>query len=414
MKGTMLIRGLDLFRNKSYRRLWTINFFTAVTRWMQMTALPWMVLEMTNSPLLTALVGFCFMAPTFALGWFGGILADVVNRKHLLIITQTTGLVATAGLAFMFFSDQIQFWHAYVTILVVGSAWSLDNPSRKSLLFEFLGKERVTNGAALDSIALHGSKVFGPAVAGGLLFEFGITVTYIVITALYLVPIAITLTTKVKTITKSAPKRQSVFQDLALAIKYVSNEKMILGIFMITLLMNLLIYPFRQLVPVIARDILQVGPDLLGILLAAEGLGALLGAVFVMRSKRITQHGKIFFWGSALTLFSVLGFSLVLFYPFSVAALFLCGLGTAGFSTMQYTVVMLFSKEEYRGRAMGIISFAIGIGPLGTLFIGITADNLGAATSITINILISLMLALAIFFGFPSLRKKMMASTPMA
>lgn len=378
-----------------------------------MTALPWMVLEMTNSPLLTALVGFCFMAPTFALGWLGGILADTVNRKQLLVITQTTSLMTTAALALMFFSEQAQFWHAYITILVVGSAWSLDNPSRKSLLYEFLGKERVTNGAALDSIALHGSKVFGPAIAGGLMLEFGIVTTYMMIAALYLVPIAITLTTKVKTIYQSTPTRQSVLQNLASTIKYVSEEKMILGIFMITLLMNLLIYPFRQLVPVIARDILEVGPDLLGILLAAEGLGALIGAVFVMRSRRITQHGKIFFWGSALTLFSVLGFSLVLFYPFSLAALFLCGLGTAGFSTMQYTVVMLFSKEEYRGRAMGIISFAIGIGPLGTLFIGITADNIGAAMAITINILISLTLALAILIGFPSLRKKMLASTPM-
>ena len=149
-------------------------------------------------------------------------------------------------------------------------------------------------------------------------------------------------------------------------------------------------FPYQQLIPVIAERVLNVDAGLMGLLLAAEGLGAMVGAIFIASRRTISYHGRIYLYGSllALVMLSILSISDV--YKASLFILFILGLGAACFGTMQGTIAMLVSREDMRGRALGIVTLGIGASPLGSLVIGAMADITSAPTAIGVNSIIGL------------------------
>ncbi len=184
-------RTFHALQNQSYRRLWLGNFFSSMGRMMQMTLLVWMVLEMTDSPFLVALVGFFGFLPTLLLGVVGGLLADRVDRRRLLIITHVVNLVATLAMTVILNTDLVRFWQAYVVIFVSGAGWALDFPSRRSIIHDLLGDSSVTNGIALDSVGMHSSRMLGPALAGVLIVLANVAGGYVAVTTIYLAAVAL-------------------------------------------------------------------------------------------------------------------------------------------------------------------------------------------------------------------------------
>ena len=156
-----------------------------------MTLLGWFVLVETDSPWLVGLVGFFGMIPMFVLGVLGGVLADAVDRRRLLLTTQAAALLSLVSLSTLMVLDLAVYWHAYPAILVMGIAWALDMPSRRSLIHDLLGRRRVTNGVALDSMGMSASMMIGPATAGALIDRVGVTGGYLVVTVLSLTSIVL-------------------------------------------------------------------------------------------------------------------------------------------------------------------------------------------------------------------------------
>ena len=397
---------LDAFRHRGFQLLWPANFFSYISRWMQMTFLMWLVLEMTGSPFLVALVGFFGMIPMLLFGAFGGVLADRVDRRNLLRFTQVVNLVAGVAMLVLLLTDMAQYWHSYIVVLASGLGWAFDMPARRSMVLDVTGHGSVTNAMALDSVGMHASRMVGPALAGLLIQVVGIVGGYFVVAALYLVSLAFLMCLRL-------PPREiqatghSITKNLAEGFVYVRSNRVILGTVIVTVLMNLLLFPYMQMVPVIAKDTLNVGPGLMGILMGADGLGAIIGSVAIASFGQLRYHGRVYLGGSMIGLILVLAFAASQWFMVSLPILVLLGLGTAGFGTMQSTIVVISSSDEMRGRALGVISLAIGAGPIGALLIGALAETTSPATGIAIFAILGILSLSAVSLLMPELRAPM-------
>ncbi len=405
--GGMVSQTFGVFRNHDYRLLWTANFFSYISRWMQMTLLSWFVLVLTDSAWSVALIGFFGMAPMLVLGIFGGVLADRVNKRRLLVATQSTNFLVAAVMAALLFSGQVVYWHAYVIVLISGIGWSLDMPSRRSAVLDLVGRSRVTNAIALDSVGMHSSKMLGPAIAGLLITLVDVKGGYVAVTILYMISVVLMRTLNLPKGVSGTQASRNIFRNLAEGFNYVRSNNTIMAVVLITIFMNLLLFPYMQMVPVIAKKVLDVGPGLMGLLMAADGLGALIGAVLIASSRTLTRHGRFYLGGSLLALFVVGLFAYSQWYAVSLLLLLILGLGTAGFGTMQGTIVMLMAREDMRGRALGIMTLAIGAGPIGALLIGAVADATSTSFAIGVNAVIGLVAVGLIGLLMPSLRQRM-------
>jgi MFS family permease len=426
------LRTFQAFHSPSFRLLWTANFFSFNARWMQMTLLAWMVLVLTDSPWRVALVGFFGMAPMFVLGIVGGVLADRVDLRRLLVVTQATSLVASLAMTLLLITGLAQFWHAYLTILVIGTGHALDMPSRRYLIHHMLGRSGTLNGLALDSVGMQLSKMVGPALAGLLIITVDVGGGYVVVSLSYLLATVLTRLLQLSHDSTSPARsgagkidtpspgeatargtgqqdrrgRDGVLGNLVEGLRYVRTSDAIMAVVLSTVVMNLLLFPYMQMVPVIARDVLGVGPGLMGVLIATEGLGAFAGAVVIASLGNISSHGRVYMGGSMLAMVVLLFFSFSRWYLLSIPLMLVMGVGIAGFGTMQAAIVMLVAREEMRGRALGVVSLAIGAGPLGVLMIGAVAVAVSPTFAIGLNAVLGMILLSLVGLLIPSLMRR--------
>lgn len=419
---------------------------------MQMTMLGWFVFEETGSPFLVTVVGFSGMGPLVLLGVFGGVLAEQVDKRRLLLGTLFANLTAAALMAALIFSDLIldtdlvRFWHAYLVMLVGGIGWGLDMPSRRSIVLDVLGRERVNNAVALDSIGMHSSRMLGPLLGGALITasqflfqEDGVHISLLLTDAAiqfalpdgyglecgYAATLLFFIASAAMMLNMRMPRRAETAAPMSLSIggvldnlnegfRYVWGEPTLRAVVLITVFMNLLLFPYQQLIPVVAEEVLMVGATLMGMLLAFEGLGALTGAALIASASNMTHHGRVYFGGSMFGLLMLLLFSFSQWYGVSLALMLLLGLGTAGFGTMQATIVLLVAREDMRGRGLGIITLAIGAGPIGALMLGAIAEQLGAPIALTIIATLGLLTVGLVGLLLPTLRGRMTSDTEAA
>ncbi len=359
-----------------------------------MFVLSWFVLELTHSSFRVVMVGFSGMLPMFLLGLVGGYLADRANRRTVLLATQMAGLFPALIMASLLAAGSERYWYAYPLALVTGTAWALDMPSRRSSVYDLLGRAGLTNGLALDTVGMSISRMLGPPLGGLLIALTGFWGPFAAATAFHLAAVALVLRLRIPRVTLRKAD-SNILRDVTEGLRFVAGHRTLLATALITLVMNLLLFPYVTLVPVIASEVLHVEALLAGVLQGASGFGALAGAIVVASIVDIKYHGRLYVVGAVLSLLALLLFALSQWYVLSLPTLIVLGLGTSGFSTMQATLVILLAGQEMRGKALGVISLAIGAGPIGALFIAATralspgfALGLNAVLGITLIALI--------------------------
>ena len=392
------------FRDRNYRRLWPANLLAYSSRWMQMTLLGWLVLELTDSALRVALVGVFAMAPMLLLGLVGGMLADVVDRRRMLMGVHAMTFTAALVMSVLLWTGEERFWHAYVVILVAGIGWSFDMPARRSLFHDLLGRSGVTNAVALDSMGQSVSMMAGPALGGGLIAVLGVKGGYLAVTAFLLTSMVLIYRLKLKAPQTRRFRAEGLAPSLADGLRYVVGNQTLRATVLVTLAMNVLMFPYSNLIPVIARDVLLVGPGLMGLLQSASGLGAAVGAVSIASWVTLRYHGRVYLGGALLACLALLLFSFSEWYAVSFPLLLLVGLGTSGFSTMQSTIVMLIADQDMRGKALGVITIAIGTAPLGAFTLGLMAERIDAQFAMGTNAILGAVLLGLIALASPGLR----------
>ena len=393
-----------------FRRLWLSSCASNLFRWMELTITSWIALQLTGSPWLVALAGVCRAAPLPLVGPFSGMLADRYNRASLVRLGLWGQLIPVALLTGAFLTGHGAYWQILVVSVCFGVSWSLEWPSRRSLLGDLARPELLLRAAVLDSATMSGTRVLGPLLAGPMLAVWG-SGAY---GALMVLPVLALVAVSGLVPRPVAPPAQtaSVWRQLREGFDYVRQEQIIWAVILITVAMNFFTFPAQQLFSVMAEHVLHVGPIELGWLAAANGLGGALGLLLLPQVSRARGWGWVFVGGSfvaaaALSLFAgstVLWLSLVL--------LLLSGFGHAGFSVMQATLVLSQATPAMRGRAMGLVTLAIGSSPLGNLEQGLVAEQWGAPAAIGSSALLCAVIVTLVAWWYPGLLRLQSTTQP--
>ena len=390
--------------NPDYRRLLASNALWWQFMWMEIIVVGWLVLELTNSAWQVSLIGFYRMAPLLLVGFVSGPLTDRFGRRKIIIFSQAVNLVVSLLIALIILADRLAVWHLAVGALVMGTTWAADWTARRSLLPDLVGKARTMDAMLLEGIFQNITRVAGPFSSGALyatLEPFG---CYLILTGIALASLLILVRLSRQPVLERTPTDASHWTRTLEGLRYIRRNPVILGVTLITITMNFLVFPYQTLLPVFARDILDQGPVGFGVLASANGVGAFAGLWIVSRLRRYVSISWLYAAGSFLMAAAVVVFSMSADFYLSFGLLILSGIGHAAFGLLQSTIVLLSARDDMRSRAMGGIVLAIGTGPPGRLSAGALAERFGAPFAVGLTCAIAALFVVAVTLAMSGFR----------
>ena len=392
--------------NSDYRLLLSSSTLWWLAHYVEMIVLGWLVLELTNSPALVGLVGFCRAIPVLFVGGFGGALADRIGRRPLIIAAQAVTFVMYGIVALLLATDLAKLWHLAVIALVMGCAWAMDWPTRRALIPDLVGRARIVDALLLESLGMSIAGSLGPFIAGFVLEAFDALGCFLMLSGLSAVSLLLLRALSRQPIPRtSSPSSASPIAQIRDSVRYVRHNQSILAVTLITMIMNMFAFPYMNFLPVFARDILHQGPVGLGYLGAAVGIGSFCGLYLVSRARHAASAGWIFIAGTLTLNAALLAFATSTVFAVSWLMLLVVGLGQACFGILQSSIVLLAAADERRGQAMGAIAVAIGAGPFGQLLTGLLAQSYGAPLAVGSQAAAAAILIVAVAAVLPGLRQ---------
>ena len=366
------------FRAPYFARTLASGALWNITRWMNLFLAAFLAAELTDSPILLQLVGAALFAPFLLGGALGGLLSDRFDRRLTVMGYFFFLTPVSLALAALVLSDAIRVWMLYPFVLVAGFGWVVDLTARRALVADIVGDDLVTNAFSLETLSTSLGGVVGALVGGALVELIGIGEAYIAVAALHLAAGAVLLTVP------SPPRRHQMTRpwrrELRAGIAMLPRHRPLVSILGVTVVVSLFYFTFIALVPEVAEG-LGVGAFATGVLSGANTLGATIAAAAIA-SLAHPPRGRIYVLGSLLALVSLPVFALVDVYAVALLALIVSGVGMGGFSTMQLTLAATVVRTEARGRALGLMSTAIGVLPFGTILLGLVAEATGVGPAI--------------------------------
>ena len=389
-----------------YRLLLGSSTLWWLAHYMEMIVLGWLVLELTDSASLVGLVGFCRSIPSLIVGGFGGLLSDRIGRRPLIVAAQTLTFCMYGMVALLLATGLLALWHLVVIALTLGCAWAMDWPTRRALIPDLVGRPRVVDALMLENFGMSIARALGPLLAGVVLDAFDVLGCFLTLSGLSAISLLLLRALSRQPIPQtSSPSRASPLAQIQDSVRYVRQNQAILAVTLITMIMNMLAFPYMNFLPVFARDVLGQGPVGLGYLGAAVGIGNVLGLFLVNFSRRYASAGWIFVAGTLLHCFALFSFTTSAIFVVSWAFLLVVGIGHACFGIMQSSIVLLSAADERRGQAMGAIAVAIGAGPFGRLQTGVLADAIGAPLAVGGEVALAAVLVAAVAIALPAIRQ---------
>ncbi len=382
---TVAVARTGMFRalsHRNYRIFWIGAFLSNVGTWMQAVAQGWLVLQLTDSSFWLGLDGFMATAPGFFLTLAGGVFADLMDRRKLLLMTQVVAGFAAVALATLIWLDQINVWLVLAFSAVTGSCMAIAGPSYQAMTFDLVGRQDLANAVALNSAQFQLSRVIGPMLAG-LGLEYFDLVGCFFLNGLSFVAVIVALqmvrfNTKPKSLSKEK-KRRDFWDDLWAGVRYVRHRPRVFSLLVIAAVTSLFGAPYITLIPIFARDIFQLGPRGLAWMMGIAGAGAFCGALFLTYLGDFKRKGWLVLGGALGFGFFLIAFSLATSLTFSLTFLFGVGFMIVTAVAVINTLLHKLVTDEMRGRVMSmfILSF-VGTMPIGNLLAGAVAARYGA------------------------------------
>jgi MFS family permease len=369
---------------------------------METVALGIYVFELTGSPFWVAIVGFLRMIPMFLLGPSIGLVSDRVNRKMLLGSAMASLSVVYLVMGLLVITGQIELWHICVGATLAGVMWSTDFPVRRAMIGDAVGADGISTAIGIDMASSNFSRVIGPLGAGAFLATVGVEAAYFTGAILFSAGSLLAFSLPYVAPAVRQGPRLGYFANLGEGLRHVRADRIITVTLIITVVMNIFGFPYQHMVPVIGAESLMIGPLLIGILLATEGLGATIGSLVIAVKARPGGYTRIYAFGSVLFLTSILGFSLSPSYWMALPILMIGGFSMSGFATMQSIIVITSTPAEIRGRVLGVLAASIGTGPFGALIVGGLAVWWGAGNAVTAISVAGLVLTVLALVIWPS------------
>lgn len=393
------------FRYRNYR-LWFIGqLISLVGTWMQTTAQGYLVFQLTHSPVYLGYVGFAAGVPSWVFMLYGGVIADRIPRRRLLLFTQSFMMVLAFILAALTFSNRVQPWHIILLALALGVGNAFDAPARQSFVFEMVEREDLANAIALNSSMFNLATVVGPAVSGIVYALVGPAWCFTLNGLTFLGVIVALLMMRLKPFV--APNRATAaLDDLKEGLRYIQANPAIRTLISVAAVISLFGLAYMTLLPAWAVTVLGGDETTNGWLQSARGLGALSGALMIASLGRINFKGKLLTTGMFAFPGMLLLFALARWLPFSLLALVGVGWGFMILFNMANTLIQTLVSDELRGRVVSVYTLSFfGLMPLGALLAGFVAEFIGEPLTIILSALISLGFGLFLYIRVPALRQ---------
>ncbi|MBD2344776.1 MFS transporter [Anabaena subtropica] len=400
---------IPAFRSRNYRLFFAGQGISLIGTWMTQLATVWLVYELTNSPLMLGIVGFTSQIPSFFLAPFGGVFVDRFSRYRTLIGTQMLSMIQSLALAILTFTGMIQIWHIIALSLFQGFVSALDAPARQAFVPELVEcREDLANAIAVNSTMINGARLIGPAVGGLLISTIGITYCFLIDGLSYIAVIAGLLAMKVKPWKLSAIDGNP-WQQVKEGFVYAFSFPPIRAILLLSTLVSLMGLQNTILVPIFAETILKGGAETLGFLMAASGLGALSGGIYLATRRTIVGIGQLIAIAPAILGVGLIAFSASRFLPLSLFTMLFVGLGTILQIAASNTFLQTIVEENKRGRLMSLYTMSfLGIIPIGNLLGGALANRIGAPNTLIIDGIACIIGSIFFHRELPALKKLVM------
>lgn len=399
--------------HRNYRLFWTGAFLSNVGTWMQAVAQGWLILQLTNSAFWLGLDAFMATAPGFFLTLLGGVFADLVDRRRLLIYTQVVAGLAALALATLVWMGAINRWMVLAFSFLTGCCMALASPSYLALTFDLVGREDLANAIALNSAQFQLSRVLGPALAGvgfrlfdlaGCFFVNGLSFFAVVVS---LGMVRIEPGSRMPTTPPhSVGDRRALWRDLLEGFAYVRRRPRVFSLLMISSVNSLFGAPYFALIPIYARDVFHQGATGLAWLMGMAGAGAFCGAALLTVLGDFRRKGWMVLGGSLA--FGIFVMAFALSTRLMLSYLFLFGLGFAVVTSVAVvnTLLQKLVTDQMRGRVMSmfILSF-IGTMPIGNIVAGSVSQRFGVPHTLATGGLVIALFAITMMISNPRLRE---------
>ncbi|GJD20733.1 major facilitator transporter [Rivularia sp. IAM M-261] len=397
---------LPAFRSRNYRLFFTGQGISLIGSWMTQLATVWLVYRLTDSALMLGVVAFTSQIPSFFLSPFGGVFADRFSRHKTLIGTQVLAMLQSLALAALALTNVIQIWQIIALSLVQGFINAFDAPARQAFVPELIEKrEDLANAIAVNSTMFNGARLIGPAIGGLILARVGAGYCFLIDGVSYIAVIIGLLAMRIQE--KRIPFSDvSPIQRIKEGFIYAFGFPPIRTILLHAAIISLFGIQYTVLVPIYAEKILGGGAETLGFLMAASGIGALAGGIYLATRKTVPGLGKVIVLAASILGLGLIAFSISRHLPLSLLTMLFVGLGTILQVASSNTVLQTIVDEDKRGRVMSLFTMSfLGMTPFGNLLGGALAERIGAPTTLVIDGIICIIASIILAKQLPSLRR---------
>lgn len=391
-------------RYRDYRYLWVGTLFMSAGLWVQQLTLGWLLYDLTGSPMLLGVLNGLRAAPALIAGPLGGVMADRTDRRMLLFHTQTFLCASALVMGLLVWTEWVEVWHVLVFAGATGIAWAIGNPLRQTIIPSLVPRQEVMNATALTQTAFNLNKIMGPLAGGVIILVAGAAGNFLLQGVVFAGVMVTVLLMRVPA-GLSVRGRTSAWVDFKEGIRYVRATPVVLALMVASLIPNVLGFPYQTLLPVFQKDVLQLGPEALGVMFAAPGVGGIVSLFWLATFyRRIHRRGLL-----ALVSLGVMGTTLVLFsqsssLPLAALCLVFTGAAQVVFNNTAHTLLLMVTPDELRGRITALYTLDHGLAPLGAMLAGVAAHFFGAPAAVAAMGCSVVLLAVAVAWRAPQLR----------
>jgi MFS family permease len=374
-------------QHRNFRLFFGGQSISLVGTWITRVATSWLVYRLTGSELLLGVAGFAGQIPTLFITPFAGVLVDRHDRRRILLVTQVASLIQSGLLGMLTFTGAITVNQIIWLQVLQGIINSFDTPARQAFVSEMVEDRRdLPNAIALNSSMVNGTRIIGPSIGGLLIAGFGEAWCFTIDAISYIAVIASIVAMRVPPRLREETAEMHLLDELHHGWRYVLESVPIRSALLLVAIVSMAGTPYTVLMPAITTDVLHGGPNTLGLLMTATGVGALTGALYLAQRESVIGLGRLILWASACFGVSLVVFSQTstLWPAFTILAIGGCGfmIHLAATNTILQTIV----EEQFRGRVMSFYTMAFfGTVPIGSLLGGIIADRYGAMNTVLVT-----------------------------
>jgi MFS family permease len=391
-------------RNPNYRYLWIGNLFNNAGLWIQQVTISWLIWELSRSANMVGIAAGLRFVPFLFMGPLGGVAADRMDRRRLLMVTQTIMAAAAVLFAAVVALDLVRVWHAMVFSFVMGCGFTMNAPVRQSLIANTVPLEELGNAIALNATAINATRIIGPAVGGVLIVAFGVAGNFLLQAGLYLCMVAVIFPMKTPYRDTMAANEASALRSLKEGIRYVWSSRTLFGLMMLSFIPSLFVMPILQIMPAFTEEVLHAKADIYGYLMASFGVGALLATLTMASFGNMIRSG----WLGIAALLSSAVF-VVLFSQSTLLWVAFFFLAALGFSQLTFrvnnnTLVQMLAPDQLRGRVMAIYQIDHALMPLASSALGVCADLFSVPASLAASGILCLVVTGLLMAGVKQIR----------